>query len=109
MPAITLRDLPPELHQQLKQRAKTSRRSLNQEILYALELHVGERPSMEHRHEIRHLQGPDIRPLLQEFLDLFRTDGVRTRHSLKDLVSRIPDDYETEEVDWGKPVGREVW
>ena len=34
---------------------------------------------------------------------------VRGKQNLKDLVSRIPKDYKAEEVDWGEPVGREVW
>ncbi len=34
---------------------------------------------------------------------------IRGRHNLKDLVARIPPNYETGEVDWGKPVGKEVW
>ena len=34
---------------------------------------------------------------------------VRGGHDLRELVSRIPKDYEPEEVDWGRPVGREVW
>jgi antitoxin MazE len=34
---------------------------------------------------------------------------VRGKQSLKELVSRIPDDYKTRETDWGEPVGREVW
>ncbi|MGH9361366.1 MAG: AbrB/MazE/SpoVT family DNA-binding domain-containing protein [Thermoanaerobaculia bacterium] len=34
---------------------------------------------------------------------------VRGGHDLRDLVRRIPEDYEPEEVDWGPPVGREVW
>jgi len=34
---------------------------------------------------------------------------VRGTRSLQDLVSRIPKDYEVEEVDWGEPVGREAW
>ena len=34
---------------------------------------------------------------------------IRGRHSLKDLVSRIPEDYQTGEVDWGEPVGKEAW
>jgi len=34
---------------------------------------------------------------------------IRGRHRLKDLVSRIPEDYKTSEVDWGEPVGKEVW
>jgi antitoxin MazE len=34
---------------------------------------------------------------------------VRGRQSLQELVSRIPKNYRTEEVEWGKPVGREDW
>ncbi len=34
---------------------------------------------------------------------------VRGRQSLKELVSRIPKNYETAETDCGMPVGREVW
>ena len=35
--------------------------------------------------------------------------SVRGKQSLQELVSRIPKNYQTEEMDWGKPVGREVW
>ncbi len=34
---------------------------------------------------------------------------LRGKHSLEDLVARIPGDYQSEELDWGEPVGREVW
>ena len=34
---------------------------------------------------------------------------VRGGHDLRDLVNRIPKDYRPEELDWGPPVGREVW
>ena len=34
---------------------------------------------------------------------------VRGKRSLQELVSRIPEDYRTEETDWGQPVGKEVW
>ena len=34
---------------------------------------------------------------------------IRGRHKLKDLVARIPENYKTSEVDWGEPVGKEVW
>jgi len=34
---------------------------------------------------------------------------IRGKQSLEELVSRIPKDYKTEELDWGEPVGREVW
>jgi antitoxin MazE len=34
---------------------------------------------------------------------------MRGRQSLKELVSRIPKNYRAREIDWGEPVGREVW
>jgi len=34
---------------------------------------------------------------------------VRGGHDLSELVRRIPKHYKPEEVDWGYPVGREVW
>ena len=34
---------------------------------------------------------------------------VRGKQSLQELVSRIPRNYETREIDWGETVGREVW
>ena len=34
---------------------------------------------------------------------------VRGKRSLKELVSRIPKDYEIAEIDWGEPVGKETW
>ncbi|RPJ82751.1 MAG: AbrB/MazE/SpoVT family DNA-binding domain-containing protein [Deltaproteobacteria bacterium] len=34
---------------------------------------------------------------------------IRGRHNLKDLVARIPKNYQPGEVDWGEKVGKEVW
>jgi antitoxin MazE len=34
---------------------------------------------------------------------------IRGKRSLQELVSRIPNNYEAGEIDWGKPVGRELW
>jgi len=34
---------------------------------------------------------------------------VRGGHSLSELVRRIPRGYKPEELDWGPPIGREVW
>jgi len=33
---------------------------------------------------------------------------VRGKQSLKELVSRIPENYEPEEMNWGEPVGKEI-
>ena len=37
------------------------------------------------------------------------TKMIRGKYNLKDLVARIPKDTQTGEVDWGEPVGKEVW
>ena len=34
---------------------------------------------------------------------------VRGRYDLKDLVSKMPRDYQAREVSWGAPVGKEAW
>jgi antitoxin MazE len=34
---------------------------------------------------------------------------IRGKHSLKDLIARIPESYQAGEVGWGDPVGREDW
>jgi antitoxin MazE len=35
--------------------------------------------------------------------------NVRGKCNLKELIKQIPNDYQTKEVDWGKPNGKEVW
>jgi antitoxin MazE len=37
------------------------------------------------------------------------SDQIRGRYRLEELLARMPEDYEPVEVDWGAPVGREVW
>ena len=34
---------------------------------------------------------------------------VRGKYSLRQLVARMPKGYKAEEVDWGRPVGKEAW
>ena len=34
---------------------------------------------------------------------------VRGRHDLRELVQRLPKGHRAREVDWGGPLGREVW
>jgi len=59
----------------------------------------------------------DARIAVGDDVDVTARDGViviapvrrvRGKQSLEKLVSRIPENYETGEVDWGEPVGREV-
>ncbi len=35
--------------------------------------------------------------------------AVRGKYRLEDLLLRIPKGYKPREVEWGRPVGREVW
>lgn len=37
------------------------------------------------------------------------TRKIRGRYRIEDLVAQIPEDYHASEVDWGEPVGKEVW
>ena len=34
---------------------------------------------------------------------------VRGKRSLKELVSKIPENYQSSEMEWGEPVGGEAW
>ena len=34
---------------------------------------------------------------------------VRDKYDLKELVSKMPQEYHVEELDWGEPSGKEVW
>ena len=34
---------------------------------------------------------------------------IRGRYDLKALVSKMPEEYRPEELDWGPPAGKEVW
>ena len=34
---------------------------------------------------------------------------IRGRYDLKALVSKMPDDYQPDEFDWGPPTGKELW
>jgi len=34
---------------------------------------------------------------------------LRGKHNLRELVRQIPKGHKSEEIDWGGPVGQEVW
>jgi len=60
----------------------------------------------------------DARISVGDDIDVTTRDGViiiapvrrvRGKQNLQELVSRIPKNYEIAEIDWGEPVGREVW
>lgn len=31
------------------------------------------------------------------------------RYTLEELLAQVPESYVAEEIDWGPPVGREIW
>ncbi len=35
--------------------------------------------------------------------------AVRGKYHLKDLLSKMPDNYKPLEMDWGSPQGKEIW
>ena len=37
------------------------------------------------------------------------TNKIRGRYKIRDLVSKMPKDYEPKEENWGAPMGREIW
>ncbi|BCG63039.1 MAG: antitoxin MazE [Methyloprofundus sp.] len=37
------------------------------------------------------------------------THKIRGKYDIKDLVNKMPHDYEVEEENWGDPLGQEVW
>ena len=34
---------------------------------------------------------------------------IRGKYKIEDLVAKLPSNYEVKELDWGKPLGLEVW
>lgn len=34
---------------------------------------------------------------------------MRGHRDLKTLISQMPEAYQSEEIDWGQPMGKEVW
>lgn len=34
---------------------------------------------------------------------------IRGRYKIEELIAHIPENYQNSEVDWEKPVGKEVW
>jgi antitoxin FitA len=79
MAAITLKAIPPQLHQQLKARALKNRRSLNQEVLATLEAAVTPSPQdddVEARiAEVRRFHASSKIWATPEDIDAFKREG----------------------------------
>ena len=61
--------------------------------------------------EISHINiGEDIDITVHEGKIIVEaTNKIHDRYKIKDLVSKMPKDYEVEEENWGAPIGQEVW
>jgi antitoxin MazE len=68
---------------------------LNREILNQSNLTLGDPVIVEAQKNVI-----TIKPLKSQ---------KRKKYSLEKLVAQIPDDYTAEELDFGKPLGREEW
>jgi len=75
MASLMIRDLPPELHERLKDRAKANRRSLGKEALVILEEVLGNGDWPLSLEEIDRLRIRGARPLTQDLLDKAREAG----------------------------------
>jgi antitoxin MazE len=54
--------------------------------------------------------GDEVNVTVQDGKIIIETaNRLRNAYDLKELVSKIPKDYQAEEVDWGRPVGKEEW
>ncbi len=54
--------------------------------------------------------GDDVEVLVQDgTITIVSVRRVRGKYSLRRLVARMPKNYKAEEVDWGRPVGKEAW
>lgn len=67
---------------------------LSKELLSGVDLDVGDEVEVE-AHE--------------GSLVITPSNKIRGKYDLKDLVQQIPKDYRPEEVNWGKPSGKEAW
>ncbi len=54
--------------------------------------------------------GDEVNVTVQDGKIIIETvNRLRNVYDLKELVSKIPKDYQAEELDWGRPVGKEEW
>jgi antitoxin FitA len=76
MASLTLKDIPPVLHERLRQRASRNRRSLSQEALACLELATAAEPIDAERMLARARQlRASVKRINQRDVDAWRTRG----------------------------------
>jgi len=75
MPGLMIRDLPADLHERLKTRARAHRRSLTAEVLVILEETLNDRAGSRRLEDVDRQRIRGARPLTQELLDTARETG----------------------------------
>jgi len=75
MPGLMIRDLPADLHERLKTRARAHRRSLTAEVLVILEEILNDRAGSRRLEDVDRQRIRGARPLTQELLDAARETG----------------------------------
>lgn len=77
MAGLMIRELPEELHERLKERARVNRRSLSKEAIVILEEALGDRAGSRLLEEVDELRVRGAKPLTQDLLDRARQAGRR--------------------------------
>jgi Antitoxin FitA-like, ribbon-helix-helix len=75
MPGLMIRNLPPDLHEQLKNRAKAHRRSLTAEVVVILQESLNDRAGSRRLEDVDRLRVRGARPLTQDIVDAGRETG----------------------------------
>lgn len=75
MPGLLIKNLPPVLHRRLRERAKTSHRSLSSEALNILEEALDERAGPPALEEVDAMRQTGARPLTDRIIASARTEG----------------------------------
>jgi antitoxin FitA len=76
MTSITLKDVPPDLHQRLKASAERNRRSINQEAQALIEAQLG-------------MQAAPVQELIEDLRQLRTEHPVRTTDAEVDRLKRV--------------------
>ena len=75
MPGLLIREVPPELHKKLKQRARAHRRSLGREALVLLEQALEDPAGPPTLEEIDKMRVRGAKPLTQDLINRARKKG----------------------------------
>lgn len=79
MSTITVRNLPDDVHDELRRRARDARRSVNQEVIRALETYVAQSALEPDLERIRALRSRVRAPVDEDTLTRYRAEGRARR------------------------------